>query len=389
MKYSFVFLLFGLAITLACNNPKNGNNNNATTDGINATKKELPKSFYKRLEGTIAGKKVVMHLQRVDDHDEVSGTYYYDGSWLNLSTDTVIGKDSIVLAEYNFYESYFNQDSKSPLLKLKWNGKGFDGIWESGDKTKKYPVALTEKYPEGSYPFSIGIYRDSVKAFADRTKSPTAEISFQYLESKSNDENSKWLDSELKKIFGLEQADRLTGFKNLATTYFSDYKTEVAEQQKDGRGSEFEAWMNYTDNSQQTVNYNDNGYVVVDFLTDTYTGGAHGNYNSSMICLDVQNKKQLALTDIIKIDSNVLSGILERNLRKEYNIKAKDALSTVLFDDFIKPNNNFYFNANGIAFMYNPYEVASYAQGQIVIFIPYSDVRTYLVPAFAKRMGVK
>ncbi len=387
MKYSFLFLLFGLAIVSACNNPKN-QNSNSETDGKTVVKKELTKSFYKRLEGTIAGKKVVVHLQKVDD-GEIGGTYYYDGSWLNLSTDTVIGKDSVVLAEYNFYESYFNQDSKSPLLKLKWNGNGFDGIWESGDKTKKYPIALAEKYPEGSYPLSIGTYRDSVKAFADRAKSPTAEISFQYLESKSNDKNGKWLDSELKKIFGLEQVDRLTGFKNMAATYFSDYKTEMAEQQKDAQGSELEAWMNYTDNSQQTVHYNDNGYVVIDFLSDTYTGGAHGNYNSSLFCLDVLNKKQLELNDIIKIDSNTLAGILERNLRKEYNIKAKDALSTFLFDDFIKPNNNFYFNANGIAFMYNPYEVASYAQGQIVIFIPYSDVRTYLVPAFVKRMGIK
>ncbi|MEH3115651.1 DUF3298 and DUF4163 domain-containing protein [Pedobacter terrae] len=388
MKYSFLFLLFGLAIASACNNPKNANNNSETTDGKTAAKTALTKSFYKRLEGTIAGKKVVMHLQKVDD-DEVSGTYYYDGSWLNLSTDTVIGKDSIILAEYNFYESYFNQNSKSPLLTLKWNGNGFDGIWESGDKTKKYPIALTEKYPEGSYPLSIGTYRDSVSAFADRAKSPTAEIGFQYLENKSNDEDGKWLDSELKKIFGLEKVDRLTGFKNITADYFSDYKTEVAEQQKDGRGSEFEAWMNYTNNSQQTVNYNDNGYVVVDFLTDAYTGGAHGNYNSSMFCLDVLNKKQLELNDIVKIDSNTLASILERNLRKEYNIKAKDALNTFLFDDFIKPNNNFYFNANGIAFMYNPYEVASYAQGQIVVFIPYSDVKNYLVPAFKQRMKIK
>lgn len=388
MKYSFLFLLFGLAIVSACNNPKNANNNSKTTDGKTTAKKALTESFYKRLEGTIAGKKVVMHLQKVDD-DEVSGTYYYDGSWLNLSTDTLIGKDSIVLAEYSFYESYFSQNSKSPLLKLKWNGNGFDGIWESGDKTKKYPVALTEKYPEGSYPFSAGVYRDSVKAFADRRESPTAEISFEYLESRTNNENGKWLDSELKKIFGLAQVNRSTGFKNIATGYFKDYKTEVAEQQKDSRGSEFEAWMNYTNNSQQTVNYNDNGYVVIDFLADAYTGGAHGNYSSTMFCLDVLNKKQLVLSDIVKIDSNTLQGILERNLRKEYNIKANDALSTVLFDDFIKPNKNFYFNANGIAFMYNPYEVASYAQGQIVVFIPYADVKTYLVPAFAKRMGIE
>ena len=389
MKYYLHFFLFGLLIISACNNPKNGANTAETANDSTANAKaELTESFYKRFEGTIAGKKVVMHLQKVDD--DVSGTYYYDGSWLNLSTDTLIGKDSIILTEYSFYESYFNQDFKSPHLALKWNGNGFNGNWESGDKTKKFPIALTEKYPEGSYPFSAGIYKDSVKAFANQPKSPAAEISFEYLESKNNDEYGNWLNSELKKISGVKSTvDRSIGFKNIATAYFKDYKTQVTEQSKNSRGDDFQAWMNYTNNSQQSVNFNDNGYVVIDFLADAYTGGAHGNYSSIMFCLDVKNKKQLVLSDIIKIDSNTLQSILERNLRKEYNIKTKDALSTVLFDDFIKPNKNFYFNANGIAFMYNPYEVASYAQGQIVVFIPYSDLKTYLVPAFAERMGIK
>ncbi|GAA4201250.1 hypothetical protein GCM10022289_14330 [Pedobacter jeongneungensis] len=387
MKYSFLLCLFGIAILSACNNPKNGNNNTVKTDSTAKVKTELTRHFYKRLEGTIAGKKVVMHLQKVND--DVSGSYYYDGSWLNLSTDTLIGKDSIVLTEYSYYESYFTQDFKSPHLALKWNGNGFNGTWESGDKAKKFPIVLTEKYPDGSYQFNAGIYDDSVKAFASQPKSPAAQISFEYLESKNTDESSTWLNTQLKKMLGLgSQVALTTGFKNIAAGYFKDYKAQAAEQSKNGRDDDFQAWLNYTNNSQQSVSYNDNGYVVIDFLADAYTGGAHGNYSSVMYCLDVKNKKQMVLGDIVKIDSNTLQGILERNLRKEYNIKAKDALSSVLFDDFIKPNNNFYFNNNGIAFMYNPYEVASYAQGQIVVFIPYADLKTYLVPAFAKRMGI-
>ena len=108
-----------------------------------------------------------------------------------------------------------------------------------------------------------------------------------------------------------------------------------------------------------------------------------------MYCLDVKNKKQLVLSDIVKIDSNTLLKILEKGLRKNYNIKSNEQLSTVLFDNFLKPNNNFYFNSNGIAFMYNPYEVASYAQGQIVVFIPFADIKSYLTPDFVQRMKLK
>jgi len=382
---NLVFLLFGLVILFACNNPKNSANDDAGSN----LRTELPENFYKRLEGTIAGKRVVMNLQKVNgDYD---GNYFYEGSWLNLSTDTIIGKDSVVLSENSFYDYYFDKDAKQAHLHLKWTSNGFNGSWENGDKTKNFPVRLVEKYPAGSYEFSAGLYEDSTKAFADRTKSPVASISFEYLQARASDESGNWLNNQLKRISGITpgNVDREIGFKKIAAAYFSDYRKEIAEQQKSGPNRGFEEWMNYTNNSQQSIAYNGNGFVVVDFLADAYTGGAHGNYSSTMFCLDVQHKKQMILSDVVKIDSNTLQELLEKNLRKQYNIKPQDEINSVLFDNFLKPSKNFYFNDNGLAFMYNPYEVASYAQGQIVVFIPFNELKAYLVPAFAERMGVK
>ncbi len=388
MKYLIPLCLFGLLIVSACNNAKNNTANNESSDSTKTTETVLPENFYKRLTGTIAGKPVVMNLQKVNgDYD---GNYYYDGSWLNLASDTLIGKDSVVLRENSFYDYYFDQNAKQPHLALKWAGNRFKGSWQSGDKTKTHQVLLTEEYPEGSYEFTAGIYQDSAKAFTGKSKSPSAQISFEYLQPKKQDEQANWLDTELKRISGIKSnTERETGFKTIAQAYFKDYKSEVADQQKNGRTNDFEAWMNYTNNSQQSISYNGNGYVVIDFLADSYTGGAHGNYSSTMYCLDVQNKKQMILNDVIKIDSNTLQRILEKNFRKEYNIKANDALNTVLFDNYLKPNKNFYFNNSGLAFMYNPYEVASYAQGQIVVFIPFTELKPYLLPAFVARMGLK
>lgn len=97
----------------------------------------------------------------------------------------------------------------------------------------------------------------------------------------------------------------------------------------------------------------------------------------------------MVLNDVVKIDSNALQTLLEKNLRKLYNIKPQEKISSVLFDDFLKANHNFYFNSNGLAFLYNPYEVASYAQGQIVVLIPFAELRPYLVPDFSSRMRLK
>lgn len=389
MKKYILSALFGLSILTACNQNKNEQQNSTGTDSTAAVHQELEENFYKRLEGTIAGKAVVMNLQKVNgDYD---GDYYYDGYWLNLSTDSIIGKDSIVLVENSYYDYYFDKAAKQPRLSLKWTGNGFKGSWTSGDQTKTFPVILAEKYPEGSYEFKAGIVEDSVKAFDGQAKSPGATISFEYVKPVKGGDQEKWLDNQLKRISGIRlgKVDREPGFRSIAEAYFSDYKKEIAEQQKNGPDRGFMQWMNYTNNTQQSLACNDHGYVVIDFLADSYTGGAHGNYSSTMYCLDVRNKKQMILSDLVKIDSNTLQSLLEKNLRKQYNIKPGEELSTVLFDNFLKPNGNFYFNSKGLAFMYNPYEVASYAQGQIVVFIPFDELKSYLVPAFAERIGLK
>lgn len=378
-------LLVVLTLT-ACNNKKS---DDSSVGEKNPEKTALSHTFYKRLEGTIAGKPVVMHLQNVND--DFSGVYYYNASWLNLSTDTLIGQDSVILYENGFYDYYFDKDSQQAKIGLKWNGNGFTGTWFNEKENKKFPVVLQEKYPEGSYEFTAGIYQDSVKAMANDPKSPVAQISFEYLKPKLTNEAGTWLDNQLLDIQGIKTGvkDRTAGFKEMAKAYFTDYKNQIAEQVNSGPDRGFLQWMNYTDNSQQSIAYNDNGYVVIDFLSDAYTGGAHGNYGSTMYCLDVKNKKRMELGDILNIDTTTLQKVLEKSLRRNYNIKPNEQLSAVLFDNYLKPNNNFYFNANGIAFMYNPYEVASYAQGQIVVFVPFMDIKSYLTPEFTKRMKIE
>ena len=386
MKNLLLLCISGLFIISSCTNSKNETSNTGNSDSTKTINTTFTENFYKRLEGTIAGKRVTVHLKKING--EYNGTYYYDGAWLNLTTDTLIGKDSLVLTENSYYESYNNQDSKQPHIKLKWTGNGFKGQWKNGDGTKSYPVMLQENYPDGSYAFSTGMYQDSVKAFTGKSKSPAAQISFKYLKPTKDDDADQWLDKQLKSISGIRQnpVDRAIGFKKIADAYLSDYKKEITDLQEKGPDRGFSEWMNYTNNSQQSIVYNDNGFVVIDFMADEYTGGAHGNYGSTMYCLDVKNKKQMVLSDVVKVDSNALQTLLEKNLRKLYNIKAQDKISSILFDDFLKENHNFYFNSNGLAFLYNPYEVASYAQGQIVVFIPFTELKPYLVPDFSSRM---
>ncbi|MGY0034881.1 RsiV family protein [Pedobacter sp. NJ-S-72] len=69
-----------------------------------------------------------------------------------------------------------------------------------------------------------------------------------------------------------------------------------------------------------------------------------------------------------------------------YKVQPDSSLTTILFEDHLAANKNFFFDKTGISFLYNPYEVASFAQGQIIVSVPYKDLKKYLNPAFVKRM---
>ncbi len=80
-----------------------------------------------------------------------------------------------------------------------------------------------------------------------------------------------------------------------------------------------------------------------------------------------------------------MNTLLEKNFRKDHKLGAKTSLTEGgLFENKLAANNNFFLTGAGIGFSYMPYEIASYAMGEVVIFIPYSDFGKNLNPAFKK-----
>ncbi|MCH5717351.1 DUF3298 and DUF4163 domain-containing protein [Niabella hibiscisoli] len=136
------------------------------------------------------------------------------------------------------------------------------------------------------------------------------------------------------------------------------------------------------------VIYNQNGYLVLSMYSYAYTGGAHGNYGTSMYCFDATSQKQLSLQDLLSIDSTTMQQLLEQNYRKQYAVPAPTPLNTRLFVKRLEPNDNFYFSPKGLGFSYSPYEIASYADGEIKVWIPFTELKPYLNTGFAKRMNL-
>lgn len=385
MKAHKLALLAGILLLAACGgNKKEPDNNKTATIDTPVTDTVLPHQFYKRLEGTIAGKAVVMHLQRTGDLYD--GVYYYldQGKWLLLTYQ----KDSSSNTDISFTETVAitinnEQDAIPPQLRMHYTNGTLKGIWKNKEG-KTFPIDLKENYPAGSHRFSPQLFVDTAIAFPSRTNSPVARVSESFPVA-TGTADTAWLNTRMKRILDFDTTAATT-FEQDANKSHASYLKGYIDEAKKMNDEEAVAFLNYEQGQHVTIRYNKNDLIIFESLYYAYEGGAHGNYGTRIFCYDVKNKTELRLKDLINADSAVLQPILEKNFRQQMGLKPGIALNTVLFENRLALTNNFYFTEKGVGFIYDPYEIASYAQGTINIFVPFSDLKPYLNAQLAARI---
>jgi len=119
---------------------------------------------------------------------------------------------------------------------------------------------------------------------------------------------------------------------------------------------------------------------------EEYSGGAHSNANSEIQVIDKRTNKVLQLTDILTpAGIKALSPLLEKAARSQFGIAANAPLDSRLLVKNIQPAKQFFMDDAGIGFWYNAYEVASYADGHVILFIPLALIAKYIQPSFLKK----
>ena len=118
-------------------------------------------------------------------------------------------------------------------------------------------------------------------------------------------------------------------------------------------------------------------------LAEYYAGAVHGNYGTGFYNIDHRTKTLLRESDYFVEDyAAQLTKILQRRLLIGYKVKTleeleeKEGISAV----DITPNDNCSIGPKGLTYIYNPYEIAPYALGQVTIFVPYEDLQPILRP---------
>lgn len=122
-------------------------------------------------------------------------------------------------------------------------------------------------------------------------------------------------------------------------------------------------------------------FALFHLLSNMYfAGAAHGMYNHNYITYDTELDKIVTLKDVL-IDPEIIRPYILKSIELKFDYTEDDLF---LPDDKIPPIPNvFYFEDGFLHLVYQPYEIASYAQGDIDVPLFYPNdpsAPEYLTP---------
>lgn len=139
-----------------------------------------------------------------------------------------------------------------------------------------------------------------------------------------------------------------------------------------------------TFDSRYQVEFSNSGLVSIGFIINTYFEGAiHGQYNIIVFNYDLTSGRRLSLSDLFKPGSNYLGLISDyavKSLRKKLNPDPE--FDWILSGAGAEEKNYRSWNITreGLEVTFNPYQVASYAEGPQVVIIPYGALKDVIAP---------
>lgn len=372
-----------LLLLTACGNNEGKKETPQTPSTTTGSAETLTGTWYRQYMGTVAGRPVTVDLEF--SNGRLSGTYTYDEHDLLID---LYASDSSTAGKYFMYET-------NPLLRpedkgddhwlLSFTGGTATGQWVSYDGAKKYDIRLQEVDYKNTYKFDLFSQDDSVVVKLKNCSVSAQTTNSWYAPAAMANADKQFFNSIVLRTFGCKEQQPIADcIKKANATYFAEYVSGI-----DSSISEEESHMyNHEMSRILSIAYNKNGLILLVEGNYQYMGGAHGIHGSSYTCIDMAGKKVWQLGDVITVDTPALIALLEADARDLFHIATNEKLSDRLLVDTINVTDNFHFTSAGITFHYNPYEIASYADGEISLFIPFSRLSAYLTPDFKKRLNL-
>ena len=338
-------------------------------------------SWYKCFSGKIDKYDVTIHLHK--RAHQYTGYYYYNSTQQPIS---FLGEDSTTPEKIKLI-AFIPAGQTEENFTFSLYGNACAGSWtNSTGKNLNFSANEITSTPVWDYVFTKG----SVQLRPKLKNSPVAGYEAASVWPDGNSEQILFLKKTINEWYAKESSTTDIGqlFLKKKKQFFDDYLSDY----KNVADSELVNGYSFNMEEIQTINiaYQSTQLLTLANSSYTYSGGAHGNHATNYFSFDLLKNKKLSLDDLLSpTDKNQLRRLLEKYFRKEYNLKETEALTEGgLFENKIEPNKNFFVTGKCIGFSYAPYEIGPYALGEIVIFIPLTELKDYLQNDFKSLLDI-
>lgn len=226
--------------------------------------------------------------------------------------------------------------------------------------------------------------RDEKVSLLVAQRKPNCKIDIELDYAVAPREAAKQINAEIVKlVYGYEDLMPQEATDSFVRHYVRTYREELeplyrVEAERNGATLE---WYDY----EYTVNGEEKearaGYVCYEIETERYEGGTAPISENHSLTFDVKTGARVHLSDVFSPGTEEeLNGLLLQALLREFNCRTKEELQGqgVLLLTDMYATENFYLGRHAVKFVYNPYEIAPYEQGEIKLSLPYSDVKHLL-----------
>ncbi|MEN8800234.1 MAG: DUF3298 domain-containing protein [Flavobacteriaceae bacterium] len=133
-------------------------------------------------------------------------------------------------------------------------------------------------------------------------------------------------------------------------------------------------------NIEALVTFENKELLSIGLNSYIFTGGAHGYGATRFLNFKKKSGQEVDNSELFKNHKKFVE-FAETQFRIQQNIPPDQPINSTGFmferNEFYLPEN-IGFAENGLKLLYNPYEVASYADGTIELLLPYKDIEKYI-----------
>lgn len=333
--------------------------------------------IYFHLEGKIGDFPITMELTRDGiQKDSYSGSYYYHSQEIPISlTQSSAGsKDSLILYSWS-------NSGSDEIFKGIYRNDVYTGIWKND--TKKLSFDLKKSTRTTYTPI---VHYKSEKFVPIDTKKTTDSIYGQYFYNYYLPKDMKLQVELMRKIDSSYQDFKSYSEKNL-NQFAEQYTSEIKDMLND-TDEIYPSMYKFEYSEFFAPVLNTENYLEMVYSNYEYTGGAHGISYELYFTYDKRKKKWLEIDDVLNPKFQIeIDQVLDKNLRKQYHIpngvKYTEADNTIFISDYISYTDNVSLSKKGITFHYGLYDMTPYAYGYFDLFVPYEELKPYIVKGFA------